>query len=313
MIRIKTITQHKGNTMSAKTKASENQETVTTSTKMRAVATGVLSLGGIDLDCYVLEDGRRVVSQRAIVRLLTSDKDGKGGRGSGGLGGYLERLPKEFNTLEAVTTLVRFDAPGGTVIGRDAQFVVDMCKAYKAALRAGALHPMQAHIAAKADMIIDALAGVGIAALVDEATGYQQVRTSDGLRRLFDRLLVQEATTYARLVPESLIRSLCKTYGLKWDRRRGFPPALCGVMHEIYKLVLGDEMLSEVKERNGYGNDRIGKHHQFFAEDCRRLTTADLGAVEIISNQSAGKDDFKARLKAHFRGDAYQLRLVMPA
>lgn len=296
--------------MKAKKKKAEG---TTSSTKMRAVATGALSLGGIDLDCYVLEDGRRVVSQRAIVRLLTSDKDGQGGRERGDLSAYLERLPKEFNALDPAAKAVRFDHRGGTVIGRDAQFVVDMCKTYKAAMRAGALHPTQVHMAAKADVIIDALAGVGIAALVDEATGYQQVRASDGLRRLFDRLLVHEATAYSRLVPESLIASLCRTYGLRWERSKGFPVALCGVMSEVYRLVLGDEIVDEVKERNGYGNERTGKHHQFFAEDCRRLTTADLGAVEIISNQSAGKEDFKARLRAHFRGDAYQLRLVMPA
>lgn len=44
--------------------------------KIKAVASGVLNLGGREVDCYVLEDGRRVLSQRGIMAGITGAKGG---------------------------------------------------------------------------------------------------------------------------------------------------------------------------------------------------------------------------------------------
>lgn len=62
---------------------------------------GTLALGDLKLECHVLNDGRRVFTQSEVVRVLT------GGRDSGNLNRYLERIPlKSHKLLEGPT--IRF-------------------------------------------------------------------------------------------------------------------------------------------------------------------------------------------------------------
>jgi hypothetical protein len=48
---------------------------------------GTLNFGGVELDCHILNDGRRVFSQRAIVKAIS------GGRTSGDLKAYIDANP----------------------------------------------------------------------------------------------------------------------------------------------------------------------------------------------------------------------------
>lgn len=71
---------------------------------------GALKLGDLELECHVLDDGRRVLTQREVVRAIS------GGRESGNLGRYLDRNP---------LTSKHFDA--GPVI----HFAVPRCSDYR--------------------------------------------------------------------------------------------------------------------------------------------------------------------------------------
>lgn len=64
------------------------------------------------------DDGRRVVSQRGIVRALSGAEDGK-------LDRYLDRLPSRFAELKAGPE-IEFQGPTGPAKGREAQWLVDM-------------------------------------------------------------------------------------------------------------------------------------------------------------------------------------------
>lgn len=48
--------------------------------KPRAVASGVLQFGAIEVDCYVLDNGKRVLSQRGIIGVLSGRNTGNFGR-----------------------------------------------------------------------------------------------------------------------------------------------------------------------------------------------------------------------------------------
>lgn len=76
---------------------------------------------GVDVDCYVLEGPRRVLSQRGILRAIRGKNDG---RERGDLGVYLSRLPSRYAEL-ATATEIEFTLPGGGIaIGREAQWFV---------------------------------------------------------------------------------------------------------------------------------------------------------------------------------------------
>jgi hypothetical protein len=63
-----------------------------------------------------------------------------------------------------------------------------VCRVYVDAMYGGKLRAPQLPIAERCKVVLNALQSVAIDALIDEATGYQDVRPKDDLRRLLDRL-----------------------------------------------------------------------------------------------------------------------------
>ena len=75
---------------------------------------------------------------------------------------------------------------------------VDLCKAVLEAREAGALQQRQMHIAARAEILVRGLATVGIIALVDEVTGYQEIRDRNELNKILDRYLMVEYAKWSK-------------------------------------------------------------------------------------------------------------------
>lgn len=268
------------------------------SIRVKAIATGTIFGGTVD--CYVLANEMRVVSQRGVIRALS------GGRDSGNIGPYLARLPARFGGL-SVGAPLEFDLPaGGTAMGRDAQWFVDVLKAYKSAWRASEIvQPGQVKLAKNADAILDALAGVAIVALIDEATGYQALREFDVLARLFERTLRAEAGERRRLWEDGMIASLCRTYRITRSGAE-LPAPLMGVIGWIYKLVLGPEVYAEMKRRNPRRANR-DMNYQWWRDELRDLVEDDLRIIKALSDTSGDKPEFKGRMLAHYRKQPFQL------
>ena len=134
-----------------------------------ALFPGKLSIGDAEFSVYVLNNGKRVMAQREVVRVLT-------GHVKGDLGRYLESqsLRPYIDPEEITRQTEQFKIPGtqykGT--GYEATLLLDICDAYLRARDAKALAPNQQDIAKQAEIITRACAKVGIIALIDEATGY---------------------------------------------------------------------------------------------------------------------------------------------
>lgn len=273
----------------------------------KAIATGTLMHIGINADCYVLSNGIRVLSQRGIVRAITAkNPDGSGGRESGNLDPYIKGLPNDSRLFEA--GVVEFNlTTHGVALGRSAEWFIDLLKSYKSAWRDGDLHSSRVALAKTADSMLDACAAVGLVALIDEATGYEHIRKHGDLARLFDRLLLMQAAKWSRMWPADTIASLCKTYRIEYEGH-GAPAPLMGVIGWIYKTILGSDVHGEVKRRNPRRPDRE-KHHQYFQPQLRELMAGDLVIVKAFSDQSRGREEFRARLLSHYRKEPFQLGL----
>lgn len=163
---------------------------------------GTLDVGEDGLPCYVLDDGRRVISRTGATASLT-------GRGSGNLESYIRvsalqgYLPGDFTdqmiefALEGVTNK--------TVRGVTAETFLDICTAYVKALDDGALQSdRQKEIAAQAGIFLAACAKVGLIALIDEATGYQYDRAEDALRFKLKVFLEDEMRKWEKTFPDQL-------------------------------------------------------------------------------------------------------------
>ena len=272
--------------------------------RAKAVASGVLKFGGIDVDCYVLEDGRRVISARGI-------QQGIGAAGSKNLPRLVRRLPPRFSHLNEAPVLEFTIQTGGAGIvanGYDRNFFVDLCDAYADTFAAGELHVQQEGIARTCIAVIRSLAKVGIDALIDEATGYQKVRANDYLQRLFEHSLREEATKWQLTFPKSLARALAPLWGVSYTDGP-HPRELQRAYGQIYNFVLGDDVAAELRRKNADTKDSLN-HHQWLTPPARALLADDLRVVEMLASQSGTKREFWGRMRSHYRKEPLQLGLV---
>lgn len=234
-----------------------------------------LVIGDLRIPCYVLEDGRRVLVQRGMLTALDM-KQGTAGRGAG------DRLAKFVATkglkgnvsselAEVIKSPIRFRVDGGNVAyGYEATVLTDLCDAVLAARREGALHYQQEHIAAQCEILVRGLARVGIISMVDEATGYQEVRDRKALEEILNSYISEELRKWTATFPDDYFKQV---FRLKNWKMPSFPTARPGIMahytNDVVYSRLAPGVLAELRQRNptdGHGR-RKHKHFQYLTAD----------------------------------------------
>ena len=152
---------------------------------IKATHQGVIKIGDKEIDCAVLEDGTRVITQTSFLRALDRSI-----RPAAKQGASFEGLPAFLapNNLKPFISQEILDSKNpilfkpikgaykGKAFGYNAELLPKVCYVYVDAQKANALLTSQKNMAFAAEAIIRGLATVGIIALVDEATGYQEIR-----------------------------------------------------------------------------------------------------------------------------------------
>lgn len=176
---------------------------------------GQMAVGDLMLDCYVLEDGRRVFHKRGMARALGLKSNGgnafmKTMQGKG-LGSSLpETLREKINNPLNFKPLTQDLAHG-----YDADVLADVAKAIVAADSDGKLTKQQHALAVQAQILLNAFAKVGVVALIDEATGYQQIRDPNALRVLVQQYIEEEKRQWEKQFPDAYYDDLNRLYGSK--------------------------------------------------------------------------------------------------
>ena len=170
-----------------------------------------MTIGDLTLDCYVLEDGRRVLNKRGMARAL--------GLKSGGGNAFMKTMqgkglgssiPAELR--QKIDNPLFFKPLGLDLAhGYEADVLADVAKA----IASSKLTLAQVSLAAQAKILISAFAKVGVVALVDEATGYQQIRDPRALRILVQQYIEEEKREWEKQFPDSFYDELNKLYGNK--------------------------------------------------------------------------------------------------
>ncbi len=181
---------------------------------------GILDLAGIDIPCYVLDDGTRILSGRKMQEALkiVDVEDGKQTAGTR-LNRYLEQ-----KTLEPFIYKGREQDHFKPIIcyrgtqkinGYEATLLADLCDAFLEARKHISLSPRQTIIAEQCEVLIRAFAKVGITALVDEATGYQYEREKDELQQILRKYISEELLPWQKRFPDIFYKELFRLNG--WD------------------------------------------------------------------------------------------------
>jgi hypothetical protein len=179
----------------------------------RASHQGKMLVGDVELDCYVLEDGRRVIHKRGMAKAL--DLKSAGGNAflrsmtRKGVGSELDE--KLVETIQ--NPIVFKPLNSDSAHGYDAEVLVEVCKAILRAEEADKLTKTQAFLATQAKILLAAFAKVGVAALIDEATGFQEVRSPDALRLLVQQYIELEKREWEKQFPDEYYDQLNALYG----------------------------------------------------------------------------------------------------
>lgn len=164
---------------------------------------GSLAVVEQELPCFVLDDGRRVITRTGALNFLT------GGKGGGNLESYL-RVQALKSFLPADLEEQFFDIAMSQVVNKSVQAMsasafIDICRAYARARDTGAINTeSQIAIAIRASMLLGAFAKTGIEAAIDEATGYQYDRASDALQTKLKMFLEEEMRPWEKTFPDEL-------------------------------------------------------------------------------------------------------------
>ena len=255
---------------------------------------GTLQLGDIELECHVLSDGRRVLTQREVVRAIS------GGRESGNLGRYLDRNPLTANNFDA-GPVIRFKVPGAptTAIGYEATLLIEICDKYLEARDQRLLRGRQYNLAAQAEIIIRACAKVGIIALIDEATGYQKLRAERALRLKVQAFIADELQEWARMFPEEFWYELARLEGVRYSARNR--PLRWGryVMMFVYDAI-DPEIGRELRKKNPNPHFKQN-HHQWLKQFGRQRVNDQIQRVIATMKACDDMDEFREKFAKVFK------------
>ena len=115
-----------------------------------------------------------------------------------------------------------------------------------------------------------ALSRVGVIALVDEATGYQEVRDRDELHRILAAYIHEELLPWAKRFPDEFYQQLFRLKGWEYKPPSVKRPQFVGKLtNELIYEKLPDGVLQQLREKNPLtsGGYRKHRHHQFLTMD----------------------------------------------
>lgn len=281
-----------------------------------------LKIGETEIECYVLADDTRVLTQSSFLQSLGRHPRANVRRVA--LESGEERLPpilqgkalKPFISREILekSRPITFALPrGGRASGYNAELLPAVCEIYLKAREAGVLPSNQMHVAQQAELLVRGLARVGIIALVDEATGYQEVRAKTSLVEILEAFIASELKPWVATFPDDFYSELFRLRGLEYPRATVKRPQYFGhLTNDIVYKRLAPGVLAEL--RNVTPKDDQGRRkHKYF----QRLTTnigypklrEHLGSVVTLMKLSSNWEDFMRKLdQIHPRvGDTIQI------
>ncbi|HEV2557978.1 MAG TPA: P63C domain-containing protein [Microvirga sp.] len=281
-----------------------------------------LRIGDMEIPCYVLDDERRVLTFSGMQDAL---KMAKGGSMIPGMNRFelfvsRERIkPFVTNALaDRIANPIVFITPtGARAYGYEAEVLVELCEAVLAARATGVLQKQQMQIAQQCELIMRGLARVGIVALVDEVTGFQEVRKRDALHKILEAYISPELMPWTKRFPDSFYKEMFRLHGWPYDPESVARPGVVGVFTNKYVYEqLPDGVMEELRRanpKNEFGRRRA-RMHQFLTEDVgnphlERQIVATTTLMRVADNWPA----FKRMFARAFPQEGDQIELEVDA
>jgi len=270
---------------------------------------GYLSIAGSKIPCAVLKNGKRVISQTGLFQAFERPRKGeKRQEGLPSVIGAANLVPFVTQELREKGKTIHYFHTNGTIAsGYDAELIPLICALYLDASKAdpSVLVASQMKLVERAEILLRALAKVGITGLIDEATGYQYDREKDALQALLSKYIAEEFLPWTSRFPREYYQEIFRLYGWQYDPLSLKRPQFVGKFtKEFVYNEISPEVLKELEIRNPALDNgrRRRKHHQHLTENIgvphleRHLTK-----LITVMQLSDSVDDFKENFSRAFK------------
>jgi len=252
-----------------------------------------IQLGDKEIPCAVLEDGTRILSEFGITRALGSrsgaskrlKKDSaKSGRAP--LPVFVAPpMLKAFISDElrdGLTNPIKYKVGGRVAMGYPAELLPQICDVWLKAREVGAIQKQQMRKCQLAEVLMRGLAHVGIIALVDEATGYQESRTKQALQEILEKFIAKELRPWIKTFPDDYYKHIFRLNNWHYDLSSVKRPSVIGrwtndIVYDRLAPKVREELQS-IAERDNKGRPK----HRYF----QRLT-GDVGHPKLKEHLAA--------------------------
>jgi len=244
---------------------------------LKATHFGKIIIGEKVLTCAVLEDGTRILSSTAMFKAFDRAKRGKNA---------VETLPafltannlkpyidKALSAVEGFS--VKYVAKDKRILdGYKAEVLPIICDIYLQARQDNVLMSNQQPIALVAEILVRSLSKIGIIALIDEATGYEEEKQRDELQKLLSLYVREEFLPWTRRFPLEFYKEMFRLKG--WQYKGNAKSPLVGQYTNKYVYdVLPEAVLDELRNKNPLVKNKSNQNkyyrkyrfHQFLTEN----------------------------------------------
>jgi hypothetical protein len=292
----------------------------------KATHTGQIVIAGRSLNCAVLETGKRLLTQETFLTAIGRAGKAKGKTGSFVVDGVPPFLAAENlipfisdDLRQSTTPIFCRNEKGVRLAGYDAMLLPMVCEVYLKLRdhyrnKGKRVPENQKHIIEACDLLMRGLARIGIIALVDEATGYQEQRAKDELSKILEAYIVEELRPWIKTFPDEFFKQVYRLHG--WPYRPGSAKRPSYVGQLINKYIyeqLPPPVLPELRKLNPITESGYRRHRHF------QYLTADTGNVHLdrqitatttIMKVSDDRRDFENKFNRAF-GKHYQGKLPL--
>jgi len=193
---------------------------------LKATHEGKIKLGATEIYVAVLNVGTRVISTNAIYRAFSGTESDLGTNQlrTVNMPSFLDAKNLQSFIGEELKKLLRqldFEhRDGKTDRAYNALILPMLCKVYLDARSArnpetgrSILTKQQQNLAKTSEQLLLGLSGIGITALIDEATGYQYERERNELQNILSAFIAQELMPWQKKFPDELYKEIFRLNG----------------------------------------------------------------------------------------------------
>ena len=248
---------------------------------LKATHFGKITIGEKVLTCAVLEDGTRILSNKAMFSAFDKVRKGKSKEEN-----RVTNMPSfiDANNLkpyidkaftEGTEFSVKYIAKNKSILnGYRAEILPIICDVYLQARQDGILTSNQQPTALVAEILVRSLSKIGIISLIDEATGFQEERERDELQKLLSLYVREEFLPWTRRFPLEFYKEMFRLKG--WQYKGNAKSPLVGQYTNKYVYdVLPEAVLDELRNKNPLVKNKSNQNkyyrkyrfHQFLTEN----------------------------------------------